>query len=470
MTATIVEGFIVDQAFVDQSKSINGILIDDSASVATLTPKALSYFNTPSVFSDTRNPSSRTVNWAAVTSPKLVVDETSFGDFVSTINNLGTPVTTGVFKIIDKLGFNYTPSTPLSAIETFLTTDPDTVDLYVENSFQIASALSSDTVYLPGNTHSTITTPTFIKFSIVVLSGSAIRQYDLTLFLSVSAWLTGYNESTIVTVVPPLPYDEIYNSSLTLTTDNIFATATMTANLSYSTTQALLGSISVSGYLSYNVVVVDSGLHQRTIPFNILYKGRFPTQLEIRTAIRNELLNSGIGNEAGWKLRIPGIFILGRFYVIPFWGETYTKPDQILYPNILSYTKYSDVTNAILESLGWGNVDDKIDILPVYYNKMTTTAVPDLSGSLPITHLSALIPDYQSYSPSDDNFSYMNGNTELFSNNVNTILSIDNTGVSNPSYHIYTENLLSFYVFIVGEYEICVITKLCYETIMESVQ
>jgi hypothetical protein len=230
-----------------------------------------------------------------------------------------------------------------------------------------------------------------------------------------------------------------------------------------------MGTVQVSGITSYPAVLTDSAENTVSIPFNVLYKGRSPTLTEIRNAIKADLLASGVGNEAGWEARIPGVFVAGRFYVIPYWDLTFDKADQDIFPSILDYTKIGENANKILETTGFGDIREHMNILPVYYNKMSVASVPDLTGVVDIQMLTALIPDYQSFSPQDENFAYMEEATRSFAQQLNHILAID-TGTQSSStiYVPITENLLTFYSFVVEKYEICVITKLCYITIMES--
>lgn len=471
MTDTIiVEGFITDQGFVDQSKTINGILISETNQAASLTTKALSYFTSPGVFKDTRAANTRQVNWAATSQPQVVVDEVAFQSFIDTVNNLETPATTGFFKLIDALVFDYTPDFSTSVIETALLIDADISAIYVPGSFAISSTILSAPVYSSSGTTTAINVPTFVKFQLSLLSGSTPEIYEITLFAGVAAFLAGYNVSSIVTVVPPLPYATLFSSSLTNTTDNVFSTATLSAALSFNTTQAMLGTISVSGITEYNVILIDTNQQTASVPFNILYKGRAPTLVSVRAAIAAALLASGVGDEAGWKARIPGVFVSGRFYIIPFWDQTYTKPDQTLFPSIIGYPTIKTLTNTILDSLGFGDVSDSIDVLELSYNAMTSAAVPDLSEALQSPLLHTVIPDYQSFSPDDPEFNYMTSQTQLFALTMNLILAVAAGATTSTAYEPITENLLTFYSFTVGDYEVCVITPACYATIMESTQ
>ena len=467
----VVEGFILDQAFVDLTKNINGILTDNTAKVASLNQKALSYFTTPFFFTDTRTPSARVVNWASITKPSMMIDENAFTNFVNVVNNDGTSIAAGFFKIVDKLFFDYNSSTTTNVIETYLTTDADTSAIYVPGSFILSSTIVNGTVYQVGESNQTVGVPEFISFTIAILSGTTTENYEFTLYTSVSAFLNGYSVSTISAVIPPLPYTTLYSAPLLTSSDNIFTTSNTTANLQYNTTQALLGDTAVSGSTEYLVTLVDSSNNQIRIPFNIMYKGQVPTTTQIRLAIQNAELTSGVGTEAGWKARTPGLYITGRFYIIPLWDKTYTKAaSQVIYPNISKLTDYSLATNKIMASLGHGDLSADTDVLSVYFNRMTVTVVPDLSGVQPVADLTAIIPDYQNYSTVEESFQYMSAYTQTFSSNLNTILSLDYTNTTSTNYTPSTEALLTFYTFNVGTYEMCVITKNNYMTIVESTQ
>jgi hypothetical protein len=469
-TSTIIEAFVVDGAFINRSNPISDFPIESDGAVATLTPKAYSYFDNPAVYLDKRAASSRVTKWVAETSPSIVVDETPYSGFVSTINNLSTPVSNGLFKIVDKLLFNYDDSLSKPDLEAALLADPDIADIYVPDSFSLAASLVEGTYYYSSGTSGNIDVPKFARFSIEVPSGSTTTTYVITLFASVEAWLSGYDISTIVKVVPPLPYSDIYSGSLVSTGSNIFSTANLTATLTYNTTKETLGTVQISGIIPFIAIATDPQANTAPIPFNILYKGRPPTRSEIRAAIRTELLNSGVGNQAGWEIRLPGVFITGRFYIVPLWDQTYTKPDQVLFPSILNITKAVGRVNTILDSTGFGDLTELMDIFPVYYNLMSVGAVPDTTGIVDVQLINELIPDYQNFSPEEDNFEYMNTFTKTFSTQLNQVLALNTTNQTSDDFVVIEENLLTFYSFVVGEFEMCVITKECYNTIMESVQ
>ena len=466
---TIIDGFVVDRGFTDQSKHFNEILTDDDGSVASLNQKSLSYFNKVSVFADDRAPSTRNVNWFAQTAPSLVFDEEIYNSFTGVIDQQDSVVSSSIFRIVDFLLFNYDPTQTRENREDFLISDTDISQIYVPGSFVLSNTLVEGTIYHPGSANETVDVPAYATFSVTLPSGQATRTFVITIYASNAAWLQGYNVSTIVKVIPPLPYSQIYSASLTAATDNIFSTANLSSSLNFTDSSPVLGTIQVSGIKAYPAVLTDAAENTVSITFNVLYKGREPTLTEIRNAIRADLLSSGVGTEEGWEARIPGVFVAGRFYIIPFWDMSFSKANQVVFPSILNYDQMGETANKIMESGGFGDITEYTNIFPVYYNRMTLASVPDLTGVVDIQLLTALIPDYQNFSPQDENYAYMAEATRNFAQQLNTILAIDAGSLPESSIYVpISENLLTFYSFVVEKYEICVITKLCYTTIMES--
>jgi hypothetical protein len=468
-TNATIEGFVTDLAFTDQTKNVSDLFPGGTANVAELSSNALSYFGAPAAVVDKRPASERLVNWAAQTSSRIVVDEEVFSSFMGTMATLPVATISKLFAITDKLLFNYLPSESHATVETFLTTNAATKDIYVPGTFSVSSRIVSDSVYVDGAPVKSVSVPSYAAFDITVPSGATTKTYQLKLYAGIEAFLTSYSQSIIAEVIPPLPYDKLFGESLRTATDNIFTTASLTAQLSYNNIQARLKNTSVSGMFEFRAVLADTN-NTLGVPFNILYKGRVPTLFEIRTAIKQRLLDSGVSDEAGWKKRIPGVFVSGRFYVVPLWDKTFSKPDQQIFPNVLRFDDVAKTADKILSTVGYADITEFMDVITAYYNRMSAAVVPDLSGVVDIKRLSEIIPDYQSYSVSDAEFAYMQDNTKAFVRELNQVLAIATEGSTSSVYGPNTEGLLSFYSFTAGTYEVCVITRSSYETILESEQ
>jgi hypothetical protein len=468
LNATI-EGFVTDLAFVDQSKNVSDMFPTSTANVAELSSNALSYFSSPASLVDKRIPTDRSVNWAAQTRPRVTIDEVVYPTFMATMASLPIETFNQLFRIVDKLIFNFRPNETHEEVEELLATGADTKNVYVAGSYTISSTIITDTVYVDGAAPKIVSVPAYATFDITVPSGATTKTYSVKFYASIASFLTNYSQSTIVEVIPPLPYAQLFDSSLSTSIDNIFATAATTAELSFTNLESRLRNTLVSGMKEFKAVLTDSS-NTIAVPFNILYNGRTPTLFEIRNAIKNELLTSGIGDETTWKRRIPGVFVSGRFYVVPMWDYTFQKPDQKIFPNVLNFNSVLATTDRILSTLGYSNISENLDVISIYYNHMSATVVPDQSGAVDVKRLGEVLPDYQSFSSSDEQFAYMEETTQAFTRELNAVLAVATQAQTSNVYGPNTEGVLSFYSYTAGNYEVCVITKSCYETILESEQ
>jgi hypothetical protein len=466
--STAVEGFILDEAFLDKRKAFNGILLGDATAIGTLTQNTLSFFNQPTTIDDTRSPSSRDVNWAPNTAPSVVIDSEVFGSFIDVVNALPQNIASKFFELIDRAAFRYSSSIPVSTVETYLNTDTDTHAIYVPGTLELSTRIVTDTVYLQSNTTMSVSIPDFIRFSVILPSGSTTRQFDITLFTESSAFKAGYSSTTVLKVVPPTSYQNLLSGSLLAENSNALSVAGQSGGLIYDNTNAAFVLDQPTGTAEFTVVLIDSAQHRLTVPFQILYKGRVPGMVEARAAIKAAVLGSGVGTEAAWRLRIPGLFIEGRFYIIPMWNETFTKPGQTVFQNILNVPKVIDNTKDVMASKAWTNVGDYIEIMPVSFDRMISTIVPELSGITGISSAATLFPDYQAFSPTEANFQYMLADTQAFSTHLNAILALDFAETTSSAYQKSTESLFEFFGFVVGAYEFCVITKDCYTRLKGS--
>ncbi len=461
-----IEAFVTDEAFINLTSPVNDLTVNQNTAVGVLNNRALTYFNVLSQYRDSRNPNTRDVNWAATSSPKLMVDGQVFQNFVSIINGLNTSINLGFFKIIDRLLFKYSSSQTLNQIETYLTTDTNTSAIYVPGSFSISTNTLTGTLFNVSGSPTT-TVPVWASFTIAVLSGSTILNYDVRVFVGLKSFLEEYSFSTIAAVIPPLPYSDLYSDSLLVANTNQFSTANLTTSLNYSTSKAVLENSTITGVSKLTATLVDIANNRVDIQFNFLYKGQIPTQENMRDAARAAVLGSGIGTEEGWKIRIPSLFILGRYFIVPLWDQTYQKPDQLIYPNMYKLTTLKTIGNTIFESLGQGDISNNLQLINLFYNKIAAIVLPDPLAGDPVPDISTLFSDYQDYSTSEENFVYMEQNTKFFASRLNTLITQELTNdptIQEPS----QERILRFYTFEVAEYEMCIITKDNYLSILES--
>lgn len=463
MTAapTTVSVFVTDPAFLNQKNPVHQFL--NTSDVAQLTRKALSFFSSTYVGTDTRTPSTRAVNWAASTNPSIVVDDTVSADFVTAINSASSGVRNAFFALLDRICFYVRPTDTQDSLNKVLINDAVIKTIYTAGTLQFGTTTSSGTVYLADGTTATITCPQTMYAEVSILVGSVAQAFGITFWISNSAFVSGYPVSDPVAVVPPMSYTDLLNAPLNNTSANPFTVAGSASTLNYDLMKDQLNAVTASGYTSYTVTAYDTAGNTQAVPFNILYRGREPSSLQITDAIKEAILASGIGTADLWKARIPELFILSRFYLVPIWDNTVSKPDQVMYASILNTVSVETKIRKIFSSGTYLNQVPLVDTLVAPYNRMPVVSVPDTSNPSDSKTLRQMYPDFQCYGASDPNFAYMSSGTQQFSKDLTACLAAA-SGNATPGTNIrlMTASGLSFYVFSEGNVEFLVMTPHSY--------
>lgn len=467
MTATPVNLFVYDPVFLDRSSPFFSIL--NSGGVGTLSSVGLSYFQSVYEAPDKRAPSTRVVGWQPETAPVLIVDEIEYSSFVNVFNIISDSERAGIFKIIDKLAFDFSASAALTDIETFLTKDADISPIYEPGTFKLNTEAVSATAHSQTNAgvNTVVSVPQYVEFQINIgKQGSVVNSFTVTAWIYESAFLKGYPVSIIEEVVPPLPYSTILSAPLVGTTDNVFTTAKTAAQLNASTLKPSLDVTENSGYVSYNASAYDTSGNVAPLVFNILYRGAVPTQIQIRAAIRNAALNSGYGDATQWKQRIPELFINSRFYLIPIWDDVKAMPDLNIYPSVADVSTLLVSVGKVITTMSASDIASAIQLLVVPFNRMVVASLPDTIDNQTQTTLLAMFPSFQCYATTDPNFQYMDSATQQFSLSLNTVMSVITGSSTSDVYTKVTDGQLEYISFTQGATEFCVISETCYRTMV----
>ena len=328
--STPVALFVTDPSFYNHATPFISIL--DQAGIGKLTKQALTYFSTPYYAQDPRDPTTRSVGWAAEYPSTLLIDQSIYPDFVSQFQSTTSTVETSLFQILDQILFNPSSTTDL---ETWLTTTDGVKDLYVAGSVLHSTTNVTDTLYTNKSQNSQqFTTIPYATFTIALPTGGSTVNYDITAYVDTATWLARYPNTQIVAISPPMSYSDLLTASLSTANGNRLAIASETQTLNYDAISAQIQSTLSSGYTQFRVSVNDSA-NAATVSVNflILYKGPVPTQLELRQAVGNALTNSGVGTQAQWQTRIPDLFVTTQFYLIPQYSNETTASGTTIYPS-----------------------------------------------------------------------------------------------------------------------------------------
>ena len=204
------------------------------------------------------------------------------------------------------------------------------------------------------------------------------------------------------------------------------------------------------------------------------YKGKPPTVSQIRDAIRSDIVTSGVGTQAQWQTRTPGLYIIGRFYLFPLWDKTVTKSTTVLNQAIIENRDISAINKTAMAAEGL-SVDIATESqFQSGYDGLVILVVPDASY-VPMdtslvwsAYLTDYFPDFQSCTSTDPIYALLDQNTQAFIMRLNTILAKASGATSTDTTATTVENQLIYYSITIGEIELCVVTKACYLALLKE--
>ena len=454
---TIIHTFLYDQSFLDLTSVLDPIR--RSGGMCVMSPQSLSYFVAPQEFVDPRSSRASNLNAALTTKPRLIVDLNEYPTALSAIETIWSPTERqNIFAIIDQLCFAYNTSATTEQVELALAEWPQ----YLTASFVYSNTHTTAPVYLPSQIVN-ITCPNYVTFTFVIADGT---HYQIRVWLNNTTFYAHYPLSTIRTVVPPLALTDLYTLSITTSTANVFTTALQVSQTSQQDLQSYIQSAEYSGYIAHLVPFVDGSGNSTPVEFNLLYNGCVPNSIAIRTAIRELLVNSGVGTSDGWKAIAPSLFVTELFYLLPMWEATTSLISSRIYHNIIPFDKaLSDATTA-LSDIPSGFISTNIDFIPVPYNNMTVLSVPDSENETLRLSLLTEHPTYQNVATTSISFATMAIKTQQFAALLGAALSYaaGNPLIVNPGLMSYTppNDTRTYITFTVDDVEYYVMTEITY--------
>ena len=456
---TIIHTFYYDPDFIRSSSIVDPVL--RSGGVGVLSPQSLSYFVNPQEIPDERTTRGTSLNALLVKVPRLIVDQTEFTQFLTDVQDTWSSTERqNLFSIIDYLLFAYNASATTEQVELALSAWSQ----YVASSYVYSNTTSVATAYLGSSV--TLTVPDFVTFSFKIANAT---QYQIRVWVNNSTFNTSYPLSTISAIVPPLTYSDLYTVNLVSGINNVFATALESSQISQITLQSYIQTGEYSGFIAQDVTFFDVSGNSAVVQFNLLYKGTIPGVIAIRTALRNALLTSGVGAEAGWKIRAPSLFVTQAWYLLPLWENKTSLVSSYVFPNIIPLTTLTSDATRTLYDVPSGFITTNIDVLTTYYNNLTLAAVPDQGNSPSRLSLLGEHPTYQDVPPTNSAFNYQTTITQNFSNLLAAALAVaagnPNTNVQLTVYTAPGDNR-TYVSFSVSDVEYYVITEATYNALI----
>jgi len=448
----MIQGFILDPAFVDQT--LNVVDLDDIPGThGHLSSKTSSYFVDPIIIKDRRT--LRLPLYGLRLTSKMSLQFDTSVENIAILANASVADLNGIFNIIEKVLYRVI-EIPLSTLELELTTDTSTYPNYVPESLYLSTNANSVRIYDVLNENRYIIDYTRFK----VLVGNT--EVELTLWINNVVFAAQYTHSTISEIVSPVAlYKLIDPTSLS----DVYVAMSQAA---FNNANMLTSKLSTSGYtgiVNYPTRYIEPSTGKSAvIGFNILYKGAIPGVLAIRLAIKTLLLTSGISNEITWKLRLPDIFVIAQFFVVPMWDNYVERPNRILFPSVIGLNTIRSKLDVVLPDIP-EQTRYNFEILDVAYKEFVLVAIPDFLNQI-ATDIRTRHSTYQRYSPQDISFQYQEVLTREFSTRLNTALAVAAGEATDELLTWNTFGTRQYVSFVVDSIEYHILSRSSYLTLI----
>lgn len=459
---SVIYAYLLDPAFIKRNTLLPNYL-KNNGGIGEISQVGLSYFLDVSMLKDTRDATTRSVNIQHDENGQLLFDGEFDSDATTLLSNSTQDLVNKIFKLTDAVFFSDHKSATTTDIETALLADADIASILVKSSLKLPENQVTGSYYDSTGSAVTYTTWPYMVCDLEIPMGTAIVTQTFHIFCEDAAWKKGYPHTTIMSVTPPMEYPDLLSLPLNTAQANELATATTTMNLALSNFSGPQATETATGAMVFTLRAVGPN-NSWTVqtPWGVLYKGQQPTVTAIRTAIRAACEASGIATSDQWKVRFPDLYIIGRYYIVPFWDMTRIMNDSVIYKGIVKSTAMLSKLDNLFPSMGIENIMSKVEYFSSPYDLIHLASILDPTSLTDLGELNLLHPTYRAVSAEDASFSYMDSATQAFSAGIIQCLAIFSKASTNDLYIPYTENGITYIPYTVNEIEYAVISPESY--------
>ena len=256
-----------------------------------------------------------------------------------------------------------------------------TKSIYVKDTLILSRKAVKATMYdIDSETpEKTISMPTYFQFTISLGTGNT---HSIKVYLDRESFLAEYPYSTINNVI--LPCDHAYILDPSLFEGNVDALIKSTSYSLSDLDPSIITDDHTSLFTYYTRYITKSKQNvtqTSMLPFGILYQGKRPTTLEIREAIREEILRPGIAPQTVWETILPDIFVTAQFFICPIWDNYTARANGVLYPSVVNAKKYIDAIRTLFPDMDRDYIDKYQEMLVCGQSELFLTSIPDPSNA-----------------------------------------------------------------------------------------
>lgn len=364
--------------------------------------------------------------------------------------NLTTVQINAFFKILEivELANNRTTE----ELEEELATDMDTSAIYVPNTLKIASTKIKATIYNLGSTKDTYDLVLPVYFDVTIKFDTKLDQEVFRVYMGREYFLKNYPLSTINKIIEPCDHSYLLDPTKS---PGVVDMLIKSNEHSFAALDSSIVPEDHTGLYTFRTKYIDRfSSTTQMVPFGVLYQGAKPSTLEIRKVIREQLLAYGTAPKETWEAILPELFVTATWYVIPFWDNTFNRPERIAYPSVGNIAKLKQLIPDFFPELEDSFINKYQEILLCGKSEIIMTTIPDPLNEKEFS-IQKIHPTYQYHMLQDGSaFNNMDPETRDFNTRLNncvavamgesTTTTVQNTVVNDLTWHAFVSNNVEY--------------------------
>lgn len=159
--------------------------------------------------------------------------------------------------------------------------------------------------------------------------------------------------------------------------------------------------------------------------FGVVYKGRTPTNEEMRAAVKEDILEKTGTVSQDWEYVLPDLFTKAAFFLVPLW-DNYSKTgaNETIKHAIYPHRKFAEVLKKVYKTnIGSSSIDSNAEVIDCPASEVLLAAIASPDNASAYTSLSALHPTYMGVTDDDPDFVKQDAVTRLFSEGLNKTMT-----------------------------------------------
>lgn len=339
-----------------------------------------------------------------------------------------------------------------------------TKDVYVADTLALSRTSVTGTIYNIDDTTPTMTISLVTYFDFHIKFEGKDEEI-FRVWLDRETFLADYPLTTINNVV--LPCDKIYILDPTKIS-GVIEMMIKSNTYSFADLDQSIETEDHSGFMTYlTKYITKSPSATQMLPFGILYQGAKPSSLEIREAIRNDLLKGGIADASVWESILPDLFVTAQFYIVPVWDNTTIRSFGVINPSIINAYKYKNVLKKIFPNMDDDYIDTNQEMMVCGQSELFLTTIPDPLNKDKFSLLKEH-PSYQYHMSQDGSvFTNMDPITQDFNKRLNRAMAIAcGESTSLPDVTDNVIDTLTWHTFTTNKVEYNILSRASYYKVL----